>query len=193
MNNPAPVVSSASAPSGLAGRYTAALLDFTQERKGGNEALEADLTRLLATLENQPALMTALASPLVAREKQEQLLARFLRDNQFCEPVSRLVLLLVRNRRAGAIATVAREAIAELARRRGEITAEVVSATALSGAQQDKLAQILTRKLGQTPRIKVVEDPRLLAGFVVYVGSRMFDGSLRGRLNRLHLAMTNAS
>ena len=179
------VGSVASAPSGLAARYTAALLGYAD----GSEPLEADLTRLMETLKSQPQLVAMLGSPLVSRAGQEQVMQTFLKDNQFCQSVERLALLLVRNRRADVIVAVVRETLAELARRRGEITADVISATPLSDAQRDRLAEILTRAVGRKPRINVVEDPSLLAGFVVHVGSRMFDGSLQGRLKRLHLAL----
>ena len=182
-------LSVASAPSGLAARYTAALLGYATD----SEPLEADLTRLMEALEAQPKLAAALNSPLVSRTGQEQVIHTFLKENQFCQPVERLVLLLVRNRRASAIVAVARETLAELARRRGEITADVISATPLSDAQCDRLAEILTRAIGRKPRINLIEDPNLLAGFVVHVGSRMFDGSLQGRLKRLRLSLVASS
>ena len=80
-----------------------------------------------------------------------------------------------------------------LAVKRGEITASVVSAHALSDAQVDGLKTALKSATGRDVNIDTTVDESLLGGLIVKVGSRMIDSSLRTKLNSLKIAMKEAS
>jgi F-type H+-transporting ATPase subunit delta len=79
--------------------------------------------------------------------------------------------------------------LAELAARRGEVTAEVTAAQPLSEAQLAALNEQLRRSVGSRVSIDVQVDPGLIGGLVVKLGSRMVDGSIKSKLQRLQLAM----
>jgi len=79
--------------------------------------------------------------------------------------------------------------LAELASRRGEVTAQVVSAQPLSDAQRQSLDERLRRAVGGKVAIETRVDPSLLGGLIVKLGSRMVDASLSSKLQRLQLAM----
>ena len=75
------------------------------------------------------------------------------------------------------------------AAQRGEVNAEVASAHPLSDEQVSTLEKKLRAREGRTIKLKTRVDPELLGGLVVRVGSRMFDSSLRTKLQRLQVAM----
>jgi F-type H+-transporting ATPase subunit delta len=79
--------------------------------------------------------------------------------------------------------------LAELARRRGEIAAEVTSAQALTAAQAEAVTAALRQSVGSKVTVETRVDPSLLGGMVVRVGSRMVDSSLKTKLQKLELAM----
>jgi F-type H+-transporting ATPase subunit delta len=79
--------------------------------------------------------------------------------------------------------------LAELARRRGEESAEVVSAVALDERQRQAVAEALKRAMGGKVAVDLKVDPSLIGGLVVKVGSRLVDSSLKTKLQRLQLAM----
>ena len=188
-------------PAGVASRYAFALLAHAEGGPGGAGGaggaslgeVERSLEALAAVFRAEPGLAGAFASPLLSRPEQLRLAEALLAEappggGTWAEPVRRLVLLLVENRRPGLIGEVAEAALAELARRRGEVTAQVRVAAPLSEDERAKLLAILAKAVGREPRLAVSEDPSLLGGFVVQLGSRMFDGSLKGRLERLRVA-----
>jgi len=76
-----------------------------------------------------------------------------------------------------------------LADRRGEMTAEVTAARALTSDQQAAVAEAIRKAVGSKVSINVKVDPSLLGGLVVQVGSRMIDSSLKTKLQKLQLAM----
>jgi F-type H+-transporting ATPase subunit delta len=83
--------------------------------------------------------------------------------------------------------------LADLARRRGEVRAEVVSARPLSDAQYQRLLEMLRRATGGKVAVDAAVDESLIGGLVVRVGSRQIDTSLKTKLLRLQLAMKGAS
>ena len=79
--------------------------------------------------------------------------------------------------------------LALLARHRGEITAEVTSATKLSRQHMNEVAAALKSALGSKVTVDAHVDASLLGGLIVKVGSKMIDTSLRTKLLKLQLAM----
>jgi F-type H+-transporting ATPase subunit delta len=76
-----------------------------------------------------------------------------------------------------------------LAERRGEVTAEVVAAQALSEAQLNALSEHLRGTVGRRVSVDAAVDPRLIGGMIVKVGSLMVDASVESKLRRLQMAM----
>ena len=72
---------------------------------------------------------------------------------------------------------------------RGEMSADVTSAHALTAAQQTELKAALKGVAGKDVSINVFVDPNLLGGLVVKMGSRQIDTSLQTKLNSLKLAL----
>jgi F-type H+-transporting ATPase subunit delta len=80
-----------------------------------------------------------------------------------------------------------------LARRRGEITAEVTTAQPLTDGQRDTLVQELREAMGAKVTLDTQVDASLLGGMIVKIGSRMVDSSLRTKLQRLELSLKGAA
>ena len=76
-----------------------------------------------------------------------------------------------------------------LAERRGEVTAEVTAALPLSEGQLSLLSEQLRRSVARRVSLEVKVDPGLIGGLIVKLGSRMIDGSIKSKLQRLQLAM----
>ena len=91
----------------------------------------------------------------------------------------------------GVVATPA-DSVAELAQRRGEVTAEVTSALALSEEQTRAVEDALQRVEGRNVALSLKVDPALIGGMVVKVGSRMIDSSLKTQLDRMKHLMNGA-
>ena len=94
------------------------------------------------------------------------------------------------NGRARDLPAMATAFLAELASRRGETTATVTSAVPLSPAQLQQLSDSLRSVLGSNKvSIDARVEPDILGGLLVKVGSRLFDSSIRSKLQRLQLVV----
>ncbi len=100
--------------------------------------------------------------------------------------------LLGANSRVAALPAVARAFRKLVADKRGLVAAEVVSAAPLSDAQSAAIAAVLRQALGKDPEITTRVDPSILGGLRVKVGSRLFDSSLRTRLDHMKFALKRA-
>ena len=104
----------------------------------------------------------------------------------------RFVMVVAENRRLFALPEMIRGYLAELARRRGEVTAQVVTASALSESQKTALNQALRTAVGSKVTLDLKVDASLIGGLIVRVGSRMVDSTLKTKLHKLQLAMKGA-
>src|SRR5690606_13522165 len=78
---------------------------------------------------------------------------------------------------------------AEHAREKGEVTAQVVSAQNMDDKQQAALAAALKSAIGKDVKLDLTEDPSIMGGLVITVGSKRIDSSIRSKLERLHRAL----
>jgi len=105
----------------------------------------------------------------------------------------RTVLHLMHKSRTAMLPDLA-ESFTEEADRRMDIhKAVVISATALTQTQKDSLRTALEKKTSGTVQLDEHIDDSLLAGFRVELNGRMFDGSLRGRLDKLKHAIISGA
>lgn len=173
---------------GLAARYAAALFELADTQKA-IDRVAADLAELKAMIAGSAELRALIRSPLLSREQQSRAMAALLKQAASSDLVQKFAGLVAQNRRLFALPQMIDEFLAELARRRGEMRAEVTAAKALSERQQAALAEAIRRSVGGKVSVDVKIDPALIGGLVVKVGSRMIDSSLRTKLQRLTLAM----
>jgi F-type H+-transporting ATPase subunit delta len=173
---------------GLAARYAAALFELADSRKE-LDAVASDLGGLRAMLRDSPELQRLIRSPVVTRQAQGRAMAALLQAAGGGDLVRRFVGLVAENRRLFALPAMIDAYLAELARRRGEVTAEVTAARPLDDRQRQAVAEAVQRAVGGRVSLDVRVDPALIGGLVVKVASRMVDSSLRRKLQRLQLVM----
>jgi hypothetical protein len=100
--------------------------------------------------------------------------------------------LLATNGRASLLPSIITSYEALSAKARGAVSAEVTTAVALSPAQAKGVAAALRQALGKDPEIETRVDPAILGGIKVQVGSRLFDASLKSKLDSLKFALKRA-
>jgi F-type H+-transporting ATPase subunit delta len=182
------VATEAPGPASLAGRYASALFELA-DGQNQLDAVAADLATLRGMLGESADLRLLVASPVIGREAQGKAMAALLEATGASSLVRRFLGIVCQNGRLRDLPGMITAYLAELARRRGETAAEVVSAMPLTEAQTEALSETLRRLVGNKVAVNARVDADLLGGLVVKVGSRMFDSSVRTKLQRLRLAM----
>lgn len=177
--------------SNVGGRYAQALFDLATEEKCV-AAVEADLKSLKAMRAESKDFRTLLASPAFSVAEKGAALAALAVKAKLHATTRKFLGLLAANGRAAALADVIAGFEVLSAKARGVVSAQVTTAVALSAAQAKGVATALRTALGQDPDIETRIDPSILGGIKVQVGSRLFDASLRSKLDSLKFALKRA-
>jgi len=157
------------------------------ENEGKLEHVENELFALSRLLEREGELTQLLSDRRATADQKRQLLASVLygKVTMYTEALALQVIGRPEHNPVDDIAAVSRES-AELT---GKTVAEVASATELTDAQRDALADKLGKIYGREMAIHSEVDPSLLGGVTIRVGDELIDGSTRGKLQRLRADM----
>ncbi|WP_298244341.1 F0F1 ATP synthase subunit delta [uncultured Bradyrhizobium sp.] len=177
--------------SGVSGRYATALFELARDQKVVDE-VKADLDKFEALLNESADLKRLVRSPVFAADAQSKALSAVLAKAGIAGISANFLKVLTANRRLFAVAEVIRAYRALVAKFKGETTAEVTVAEALSDKNLDALKVALKSVTGKDVALNVKVDPSIIGGLVVKLGSRMVDGSLRTKLNSIKHAMKEA-
>ena len=170
-------------PIAVAKRYARALADSA----GGNDpgrldAVASELSLAAKVLGADAKFAHFFADPSIAQEDKRVAIEALARRAKLSEVVRSFLLVLVANRRLGALAAIrdCLEAITD--ERLGIVKAEMTTAVPLSAAELKRLRESLEKMTGRTVRITHRVDPTVLGGARTRIGSRVYDGTLKHQL-----------
>ncbi|MFZ1468368.1 MAG: F0F1 ATP synthase subunit delta [Paracoccaceae bacterium] len=178
----------ASVSVGIAARYASALFDLAKDA-GALKALEADADALRSALAVSPELAAMIASPIIGRAEQGAAIGAIAKKMGLAKLTASTLALMSEKRRLFVLPQLLNQIADRIAAEKGEMTAEVTSATALSAAQSKKLAETLKARVGKTVKLHATVDETLIGGLIVRFGSTMIDTSVRSKLAALQNAM----
>ncbi|NKX44242.1 F0F1 ATP synthase subunit delta [Roseicyclus persicicus] len=178
----------ASISTGIAARYATAMFDLAEE-EGALAALEADVGTLEAALAASADLRDVITSPLYGREATSAAMGKLAAAMALNPVTGNTLQLMASKRRLFVLPALLRTLREKISAHKGEVTAEVVSAKALTKTQSDKLAKVLAATVGRDVILNATVDESLIGGLVVKVGSTMIDTSIKSKLNALQNTM----
>lgn len=178
----------ASISSGIAERYATAIFGISLE-DGTLEKLEADIADLSAALKGSDEFQSFVASPILSRADLKAGITAIAEKMGLNTVLCNGLAVMADKRRLFVLPQLLDQLRGMIADHKGEVSAEVVSAKALTKAQAEKLAATLKASVGKDVNINATVDESLIGGLVVKVGSKMIDTSIRSRLNSLQNAM----
>jgi F-type H+-transporting ATPase subunit delta len=168
----------------VARRYAQAIVELA-EGKNQVVAVEADLLALEEAVTGNVLFRKMASHPRLPKGEVFALIKNLAEQSKFCELTTAFLLHVARNHRLaqiGAILTAFKELLAV---KRGQHTAYVTSAVALSQAQMDALSVQLGKMSGGTVQVVAQEDASLLGGLMIKMGSRLIDASVKGKLAQI--------
>ncbi|MCK5545834.1 MAG: F0F1 ATP synthase subunit delta [Rhodospirillaceae bacterium] len=173
---------------GLAGRYAAALYALAEADKKLDKVAD-DLRQLNTMISESDDLARLISSPVLSRIQQADGVLAVCKKAGMDDLTQRFVGTTAQNRRMAVLPSIIKAYLDELSHRRGEATAQVVSAQKLDEAQLKEVSDVLKKAIGTKVAVEAKVDETLLGGMIVKVGSRMVDSSLKTKLQQLHLSM----
>lgn len=172
----------------IARPYASALFDIAAA-DGQVDQVETGLVSLQKLVDESVDFQRFLRSPVISSEQKAQAVDAVLARANAHQLVGNVVKVIARNGRLFALPAVISAFRERAAEARGEVKADVTSATPLSRDQIASLASAITAKIGKAVTLTEHVDPSLIGGLVVKVGSRMIDSSLKTKLTAMKIAM----
>jgi F-type H+-transporting ATPase subunit delta len=176
----------------VARRYARALYMIGVE-ENRLDALAREVKSLGDTVRVSGELASFLSNPVVPQAARRAVVTELL-GRLTLSPVARNFALMLTDRRRGHLLPDVADALAALSdERAGKVQAQVTSATALTDAQVQKVRAALERLTGKSVSVSHRVDPSLIGGMVTRIGDKVYDGSLRTRLDEIRQAAAGAS
>ena len=178
-----------SSAKGLAGRYAGALYALAEE-SGKIDAVVKDINGVAELVSANQDMRMLVESPAITWAEQTKAVTAVLEKGGADALTVKFVGTVASNGRLHALSRIISAFLAEHARRRGEVSAEVISAVEMDDARRARVEQAVSKLAGSEKlSLSMRVDPSLIGGLVVRIGSRMIDTSIRTKLNRLETAM----
>ena len=164
--------------------YATALVDLARQ-EGGYEPWQGRLARLQAVL-GDPDLVAVLANPSLTTSQKVALTTEVLGADPAIDRLARnLALVLVSGRRQALLPAVAAAYEQRVDLAEGRVRARLTTAVPLPAAELERLAAVVSQRLGRRVLFDAAVDPRIIGGMILRIGDRIFDGSLASRLSQL--------
>jgi len=166
--------------------YARALLDVVSEQCPERaEEVAEELQRLAEALAAVPELQRVLVTPMVTLETKTGILEEVLSQLAIGDPTRRFAHVVQRHYRLQHAAHVAATYRELLDRKLGRVRARVEVVGGVSADQRQRLLEVVSELANASVVADFVDNPDLLGGFRVQVGSKVFDASLLGQLEQL--------
>jgi F-type H+-transporting ATPase subunit delta len=166
-------------------RYAQAFADVVKDAKLDSAALDRQFADFLATWEGSAELRSFFANPAIPAAQKVGILDKLNAKLGLQKELRNLLAVLIDNNRIEHVADVAADWRRILKERQGIRPAEIVTARELDKQEQDALAAEVGKLAGAKIDATFKLDKTILGGTVVRIGSTVYDGSVKGRLERL--------
>jgi F-type H+-transporting ATPase subunit delta len=170
-------------------RYARAFADVVTSEHLDSAAIDRQLGDFVATWNGSAELREFFVNPAVAALQKVAILDKLNARMGLPKELRNLLAVLIDNDRIGSICEVAEAYRAEMQERLGIRQAEVVTARELGKDEQSALIAEIGKLAGSRVEASFKQDASILGGTVVRIGSTVYDGSVRGRLERLKEAL----
>jgi F-type H+-transporting ATPase subunit delta len=175
----------------VASSYARAFVDVVFSSKfDANQAI-AELHTLAGLLADSADLRRVWENPAIPAEQKRGLLDVIVQRDEISRPVRNLVAVLIDHRRVPFLKPIVQQVEREINQRMGFAEAEITSVRELGDSAKRTLEAQIEKVTGKKVRARYGQDASLLGGALVRVGSTIYDGSVKGQLERIREAISS--
>ena len=168
----------------IARRYGSALADVVL-KSGETDTVKSELTQWAAMIESNASLHDVMSNPAIQHAQKEKLLESLIERSRPSRTTANFLRVMLRNGRLQEIVAVKNRFENELEQRRGIVSAEVTSARELPESERSELRSRLEKLTGKQVNLNFSIDQEIIGGVVTRLGSTVYDGSVKTRLENL--------
>lgn len=173
----------------VASRYAKSLLDLAIEKKAVDQVYK-DMLNFAESCEASQDLVLAMKSPIIKHSDKLAILTKLFKKS--FSPISFSIFEIITNKnRERVLPAIAKQFVALYADYKGIQKAEVISATALTADQKKHFTTLVKQHTGKEVELVEKVDSSLIGGFILRVGDKQIDDSIRRKLNDLKVSLAS--
>lgn len=169
--------------------YARAIMDAAGSPQKANE-LRGELMRFATALRGSTELRELYSNPGIELATKLEITSQLAKKMKASELAAKTLEVLVRNHRINDIDAILAALASYVNAALGVAVAEVRSAKSLAPDEIEQLASTLSKKVGRKVELDIRTDPKLLGGFVVRIGSEIWDASVIGKINKFRESLS---
>jgi len=169
----------------VASRYARALVDVVLQRKIDPTAAVQQVNSIVAAIQESDDLRRVWEAPDILADQKRKLLDAIGARVGLSPMIRNFFAVLIDHQRIPMVEPIARQFKTELDAAMGYAEAQITSARRLSEQERMQVESRVAAITGKKVRARYVDDPELLGGIMVQVGSTVYDGTVRGQLQKL--------
>ncbi len=171
--------------------YAHAFADVIFDQKLDAGKILREVQGLAQLLASSKELREVWEAPSIPAEQKRRLLDAIAAREGLSRPVRNFMAVLIDHRRAPFLGPIAKQLEHELDERLGFAEAEITSARELGETERRTLEAQVAKVTGKQVRARYIQDQSILGGAIVKVGSTIYDGSVKGQLERIRQAISS--
>jgi len=176
----------------ISSRYARAFVEVVFEQKLDPAKTAEQLHAVEQVLAENPQLRHLWDNPAVPAEQKRGVLDAIALKLRLSKPVRNFIAVLLDHRRIDQLSNIVRQYEQEVNERLGLAEADVTSFRELSAGEKRELEAKVAKVTGKQVRARYETDPGILGGAIIRVGSTVYDGSVRGQLQKLKAELMSA-
>jgi F-type H+-transporting ATPase subunit delta len=174
----------------IARRYGTALADVVL-KSGETETVKKELNTFGAMISENADLDSIFRNPSIAHASKENLLGELIKRTKPSKTTANFLRVLLQNSRLTELAEISERFESVLEERSGVVSAEIISARELPATERKEFEKNLANLTGKTVRVNYEVDADIIGGVVTRIGSTVYDGSVRTKLENLREQLVN--
>ncbi len=175
----------------IARRYSAALADVVLQT-GDAETVKAELAGWGELFRSNKDLQTVFSNPAITHVNKEKILESLIEKTRPTKTTANFVRVLLQNSRLMNLAEINDRFAAELETRGGLVLAEITSARELPHDERTDFEASLAKLTGKRVKVNYSVDKEIIGGVVTRIGSTVYDGSVKTKLETLKADLIGA-
>ncbi len=175
----------------VASTYARAFADVVFSQQMDAVRAISGLQQIAALFQDSVELRRVWENPAVPAEQKRKLLDVIVQRDGIDKPVRNLIAVLIDHRRLPFLPRIVEQLEKEIDTRLGFAEAQISRARELGEQERHALETQIAKTTGKKVRASYALDPSLLGGAVVRIGSTIYDGSVKGQLEKMKEAMNS--
>ncbi len=167
----------------IARRYARAFFELDRNEKTMAEVAK-DMEKIITAMQRSTELRAALSNPIIPPLKKKNIVKNLFESHLSASTLN-FINFLGHKKRLGLLQEIAAEVLALEKERQGIKDAALITARPLDASSQQKLLQTLSKRYQKKFNLNIKEDPSLLGGFRLQVDDRVFDFTIKNKIQRL--------